>query len=169
MKDDKKCDEEKENEIHELAGLTIAFARSISCSRWVIIPDDGIIHSQMKVLSMNITSQEEDQMEIKRILRKGKIEGIILEKSQLTIMSILDLRKDSRHCILEKPYRNDVKVMAFYPGIIRVDNKGWRHQKGDDHIESAIAKIILKDERKINLNVKTKNINIDYKMIAFEI
>ena len=72
----------------------------------MIIPDDGIIHSQMKVLSMNITSQEGDQMEIKSILRKGKIEGIILEKSQLTIMSILDLRKDSRHYILKKPHGN---------------------------------------------------------------
>ena len=34
--------------------------------------DDGITHSQMKVNSMNITNQEEDQMEIKRTLRKGK-------------------------------------------------------------------------------------------------
>ena len=118
---------------------------------------------------MNITNQEEDQIKIKRILRKSKIGGIILEKSQLTIMSILDLRKDSRHCILEKPHLNDVKVMALDPGIIRVDDEWWRHQKGDDHVKGGIAKIIRKDERKINLNVKTKNINIDYKMIAFEI
>ena len=50
MKDEKTCDAEKENKIYELAELTVAFARSISCSRWVIIPDDGIIYSQMKVI-----------------------------------------------------------------------------------------------------------------------